>query len=235
MFRKRLRSWRARAITIGLLGVLVGAGVFGQAALASGSQPKAHARDAKSSSAANATANGDLHAAANQAVAALVSNGTIDQRQADAIDAQINSGSVDFAQLVSSGVVSQSQMNAVAAALAQVKLSFAQSMGGGRGSNESNGPGTGAGGSAKANGQGTETEAASDRIQAAFKQALQGLVSSGTITQHQADVINNQVDAGSIDSEQLVSSGVVSQSQMNAVDNALGQVKRSFAGQQGQP
>jgi hypothetical protein len=51
----------------------------------------------------------------------------------------------------------------------------------------------------------------------AFKAAVAGLVSAGTLDRHQAEAINGQVDSGSVDPKQLVSSGALSETQMRAV------------------
>lgn len=222
MLGKQLRTRWMRTVAIGLLGVLVGACVFGLPALASTSRPNAHTRQGRherprdrATSSDTASANSRVQAAATAAVQNLVTDGTISQQQANAIDNQVDAGRVDVDQLLASGVLSQSQLNAVENVLGQVKQSFA-------GSPQSAGDKTR---SATAN-----TQAADARVHAATEQAIQGLVSDGTIDQRQADVIESRVDSGVVDPEQLVSSGVVSQSQMNAVGNALAQVKRSFAG-----
>jgi competence protein ComGC len=163
-----------------------------------------------------------VQAAAKAALDGLVSNGTITRHQEDLIDAQVNAGSVDPQQLVSSGVISASQMSAVNNALIQVKQSFAASAGSG-GATSPQGAGDKTG-SSDVNAQATQA-----RLQAAVKAALDGLVTNGTINQHQEDVIDAQVNAGQVDPQQLVSSGVISASQMSAVNNALIQVKQSFA------
>lgn len=237
MLGKQLRTRWARTAAVGLLGVLVGALVFGIPALASTSHPNGHLHQAKAalhtsasavakpgSSSANTQAADDrVQAAATAAVQGLVNDGTINQHQADVIDGQIDAGTVDDQQLVSSGVLGASQMNAVDNALIQVKRSFAQSAGNG-------GVASPAG---KAQNSSGDTQAADARLQAAVKAALQSLVNDGTINQHQTDVIENQVDSGSIDPNALVSSGVLTAAQMHAVTDALVQVKESFAAQSG--
>jgi competence protein ComGC len=133
MLGKRLRSRYARSVTIGLLGVVVGACVFGLPALASTSHQNAQARHHHGARAAGRikspadaqAADSRVQAAAKAALDGLVSNGTITQHQEDVIDAQVNAGTVDPQQLVSSGVISGSQMSAVNHALIQVKQSFA--------------------------------------------------------------------------------------------------------------
>jgi hypothetical protein len=59
--------------------------------------------------------------------------------------------------------------------------------------------------------------------------AVQALVEDGTISQEQADVLRQQIDAGSIDEQRLVDSGVLTAAQMEAVQIRLTAVKQSFA------
>jgi Asp-tRNA(Asn)/Glu-tRNA(Gln) amidotransferase B subunit len=231
MFGKQLRTRWARTAAVGLLGVLVGACVFGLPALASTTHPNGHSRHArsatvtgttKSSSADTQAADSRVQAAATAALQGLVNDGTISQHQADVIDAQIDAGTVDDQQLVASGVITASQMSAVDNALIQVKRSFA-------GSPESGGNGNIASPGGKTQSSSADNQAAGARLQAAARAALQGLVTAGTINQHQADVIESAVESGSVDPNQLVSSGVLTASQMQAVNSALVQVKQSFA------
>jgi hypothetical protein len=60
--------------------------------------------------------------------------------------------------------------------------------------------------------------------------ALARLVAAGTIDQQQADAVQAQANAGSIDPKQLVQSGTLTDAQMRTVGNVLAQVKRGFAG-----
>jgi hypothetical protein len=231
MLGKQLRTGWARTAAVGLLGVLVGACVFGLPALASTSHPSGHARLEKSartiarpgsSKAGTQATDARVQAAATAAVQGLVTDGTINQHQADVIVGQIDAGTVDDQQLVSSGVLTASQMSAVDNALIRVKESFA-------GSPESAGNGNIASPAGKTGTSSSDTQAAEGRLQAAARAALQGLVTAGTINQHQADAVESQVIAGSVDPNQLVSSGVLTASQMHAVSGALVQVKESFA------
>ena len=66
---------------------------------------------------------GGILAGVHQILASLVANGTINQQQADAIQAQANAGSIDPKHLVQDGVVSDAQMRAVAAQIDQLKRS----------------------------------------------------------------------------------------------------------------
>jgi hypothetical protein len=75
---------------------------------------------------------------------------------------------------------------------------------------------------------GTPTSRAPGGILAAVHDALENLVANGTINQQQADAVQQQANAGSIDPKTLVQGGVVSDAQMRAIGNSLDQVKRSF-------
>jgi hypothetical protein len=66
---------------------------------------------------------GGILAGVHQILTSLVANGTINQQQADAIQAQANAGSIDPKQLVQNGVLSDAQMRAVAAQIDQLKQS----------------------------------------------------------------------------------------------------------------
>ena len=55
-------------------------------------------------------------------LAVLAADGTIDQHQADAVQAQADAGSIDPKQLVQSGTVTDSQMHAIAVKIDQLKL-----------------------------------------------------------------------------------------------------------------
>ena len=66
---------------------------------------------------------GGILAGVHQILASLVANGTINQQQADAIQAQANAGSIDPKQLVQNGVLTDAQMRAVAAQIDQLKRS----------------------------------------------------------------------------------------------------------------
>jgi hypothetical protein len=67
----------------------------------------------------------------------------------------------------------------------------------------------------------------SGSVAAAAKANVAQLVQNGTINQGQADVIDRQIDAGSVDPKQLVDSGVVTATQMRAVANAIDQAKQN--------
>ena len=74
------------------------------------------------------------------------------------------------------------------------------------------------------------TGGAPDGIAAAAHRALEALVAQQTIDQSQADAIQRQVDAGSVDPRTLVDGGVVTDAQMHAVATSLDAVKRAAGG-----
>jgi hypothetical protein len=65
---------------------------------------------------------GGILAGVQLVLAGLVADGTIDQRQADAVQSQANAGSIDPKQLVQSGAVTDTQMHAIAAKIDQLKF-----------------------------------------------------------------------------------------------------------------
>lgn len=104
----------------------------------------------------------------------------------------------------------------VAAVGSVAGVSFAQGSGG-----SSAGAATSA-----TNGKATASPAAGG-ILAGVHAALERLVASGTISQQQADAVQQQANAGSIDPKTLVQHGVVSDAQMGAIGNSIDQVKRA--------
>jgi hypothetical protein len=64
---------------------------------------------------------------------------------------------------------------------------------------------------------------------APFLAAVAQLVQAGTINDAQARVLDADIRAGSIDSNELVANGTLSSAQMQAVMERLGAVKRSLA------
>jgi hypothetical protein len=71
------------------------------------------------------------------------------------------------------------------------------------------------------------TPVPSSGILAGVHDALTGLVDNGTITPTQADAVQLQANAGSIDPNQLVQSGARNDAQMQAVAAAIDQVKQA--------
>jgi hypothetical protein len=163
----------------------------------------------KSPSSTSEAAPAEIVAAAHAALERLVSAGTITQAQADAVQAQVEAGSVDPQTLVANGTVSDAQMRAIDEALGQVKRSFADANGAGKPTSST-------------------PEPAPAEVVAAIHTALERLVSAGTITQAQADAVQAQIEAGK-DLQTLVDDGTVNASQLRAIEDALGQVKRSLA------
>lgn len=66
-----------------------------------------------------------------------------------------------------------------------------------------------------------------------FLDAVAQLKQAGTITDAQARVIDADIQAGSIDPQQLVASGTLTSAQMQAVNDRLVAVKRSLAAANG--
>lgn len=64
-------------------------------------------------------------------------------------------------------------------------------------------------------------------VLAGVHSALETLVARGTIDQQQADAIQQQADAGSIDPKALVQRGVVTDAEMRVIANSIDQVKRA--------
>lgn len=73
----------------------------------------------------------------------------------------------------------------------------------------------------------TVTTAPATSVLAGIHDGLARLVTQGTIDQSQADAVQRQADAGSIDPKTLVASGVVSDPQMRAVADMIDQVKQA--------
>jgi hypothetical protein len=118
----RGRRWRAPVVGA-VAGLAVAAAIVGPAALADnggGSAPPAKA--------AGAPPSGGVPHQFIDAVAALVQAGTINAAQGRALDAQIETGSMDSRQMVSRGVLTASQMAAVNDQLVAVKKGLAAQM-----------------------------------------------------------------------------------------------------------
>lgn len=131
------RRWRWRApVTGAIAGLVVAAGVVGQAALAdnggnAGTPAQAKAAKARAAGAPDVAkpvgqpAPGGVPHQFQDAVAQLVQAGTISAAQGRAVDAQIETGRMDPQQMVSRGVLTASQMAAVNDRLIAVKKSLA--------------------------------------------------------------------------------------------------------------
>ena len=137
-----LSRWRA-ALVGAAVGLAVAMAVAGQAALASGGRaapPTAAAKVAHTSDLASSKQAARAQAPASgpgpdqflAAVARLVRAGTITSAQAQVLDADIRSGSIDPDQLVASGTLTSAQMHAVNDRLVAVKRSLVPAGGGGR-------------------------------------------------------------------------------------------------------
>ena len=110
-----------RVLTNVAIAVAVGTATVAGVALASGEG----SGPAKPASTTGRTVLGAVSSAAHRALDGLVSDGTITPAQADAVQAEVDGGSVNPKTLVDSGTVSDAQMHAIANVLDQVKRSFA--------------------------------------------------------------------------------------------------------------
>jgi hypothetical protein len=128
--RSGRKRWRAPVIGA-MAGLVVAGAIVGQSALADSGSNAGTAANAKAASApavnkqAERPAQGDAPDQFFNAVAQLVQAGTISAAQGRAVDAQIQTGSMDPQQMVSSGVLTASQMSAVNDKLRAVKESLA--------------------------------------------------------------------------------------------------------------
>jgi hypothetical protein len=73
----------------------------------------------------------------------------------------------------------------------------------------------------------TPATAAPGGILAGVHDALEQLVTGGTITQSQADAVQQQANEGSIDPKQLVQSGALTDAQMRVVAAVIDHVKQA--------
>ena len=133
MLTHQLARRRAAVAIAGLLAVAVLAGGAGIAAAGSGgpkgADPNAAAALAKPAAGARANAPdpgvpSGLLAETRQALDGLVSDGAIDQDQADAIQSRVASGSIDTQEVIASGVLDAAQMERVNEVLRRIKLSY---------------------------------------------------------------------------------------------------------------
>ena len=107
-----------RTLATAAIAVAVSIGSVTGVSLAQGNDPTPAA---STPSAATASPGGIL-VGVQSVLAVLVADGTIDQQQADAVQAQADAGSIDPKQLVQSGTVTDSQMHAIAVKIDQLKL-----------------------------------------------------------------------------------------------------------------
>ena len=128
------RRWRAPVIGA-VTGLVVAAAIVVPSAIAAGGQSSGSCAATKSAraatdqgvgagKAAGAPAGGVPHQFLD-AIAQLQQAGTISAAQAQTLDADIESGSIDPQKIVADGVVTASQMKAVNDRLAAVKMSLA--------------------------------------------------------------------------------------------------------------
>jgi hypothetical protein len=107
-----------RTLATATIAVAVSLGSVAGVSLAQGNDPT----PAVSTPSAPTASPGGILAGVHLVLARLVADGTIDQRQEDAVQAQADAGSIDPKQLVQGGVVTDSQMQAIAAKIDQVKF-----------------------------------------------------------------------------------------------------------------
>jgi hypothetical protein len=107
-----------RILATAAIAVAVSTGSIAGVGLAQGNDP---APSLSTPSAATVSPGGIL-AGVHQVLAGLVADGTIDQQQADAVQSQADTGSIDPKQLVQSGTLTDSQMHAIAGKIDQLKF-----------------------------------------------------------------------------------------------------------------
>jgi hypothetical protein len=112
------RILNRRALATAAIAVAVSIGSVAGVSLAQGNDPA----PAVSTPSATTASPGGILAGVHQVLAGLVAEGTIDQQQADAVQSQADTGSIDPKQLVQSGTVTDAEMHAIAAQIDQLKL-----------------------------------------------------------------------------------------------------------------
>ena len=106
-----------RTLATATIAVAVSIGSVAGVSLAQGNNPATTA-----STPTAAASPGGILAGVRLVLAGLVADGTIDQQQANTVQSQANTGSIDPKQLVQSNTVTDSQMHAIAAKITQLKL-----------------------------------------------------------------------------------------------------------------
>ena len=204
-------NFRGLRLVAGALLVMTATAGAAQYAFADPSTPAP--RDPTQTAAAVARPQGDVaQNVFRVALQALVTRNVITQPQADAVQRQVLAGSVYPETLVAEGTLSDDQMRQVVNSLAAVKRAFADA-------------------STPTEHDPTQTAGASvgphrDITQDAYR-ALEALATRKIITQSQADAVQRQVLAGSVDPKALVDAGILSNDQMRQVANSLAAVKRA--------
>jgi hypothetical protein len=112
------RIFSRRTLATAAIAVAVSIGSVTGVSLAQGNDPA----PAVSTPSAATTSPGGILSGVHLVLAGLVSDGTIDQQQADAVQSQADAGSIDPKQLVQSGTVTDSQMHAIATKIDQLKF-----------------------------------------------------------------------------------------------------------------
>jgi hypothetical protein len=111
-----MKKQPARMI-LAVIAAAIAAGTLSSAATSYAGDGKAAQRPT-----ANATAPGSILPGVRGVLNSLVSQGRITQAQADAVQRQADTGTIDPKALVQSGVITDAQMHVVANGIEQVKL-----------------------------------------------------------------------------------------------------------------
>jgi hypothetical protein len=155
---------------------------------------------------------------ARAGLARLVTAGTIEQSEADAVMRGVIAGTVDPGALVSAGDVSAAHMPAINDVLRAVKEANAPADAGDAGSGKT-GPKTGE----------RVPLTGNEPVVTQARAGLARLVAAGTIEQSEADAVMRGVIAGTVDPGALVSAGDVSAAHMPAINDVLRAVKEANA------
>jgi len=157
---------------------------------------------------------------ARAALQRLVADGAIDQAEADVVMRGVIAGSVDGDALVRDGKVASSHMPAITEALTEVKRANAPAAP----------PTTKADGESVKKGSKAGVPgplAGNEPVVIQARAALGRLVADGAIEQAEADVVERDVIAGSVDAGALVRDGKVASAHVPAIREALTEVKRA--------
>lgn len=226
-------GWRAPALGA-LAGLTAAAAIVVPSALATGNGPPASTRKPPPPGTTvpsnNNCPSGAVPPAIASAIAQLKQAGTINGTQDQAIDAFLSHAcSIQGLQpLVNDGTITAAQQRAVLDALAHAKMSLARA----QGAHRQDAPPIktqAAGEAAKANHSRTGPP---DRV---FTAAVARLEQAGTIDSTQAQAIDAQLQAGTVEGglQQLVDSGTLTATQAQTVVTALAHAKMSLASTQG--
>ena len=162
---------------------------------------------------------------ARAALARLVTDGSIEQAEANVVMQGVIAGRVDEAALVRAEDVSAAHMSTIREALIEVK----------RDNEPAAGPKTAVDGAAESVKDGAKTGTArgplagNEPVVIQARAALARLVADGAIEQAEAEAVMRGVIAGRVDGEALVRAGEVASAHMPVINDALREVKRANA------